>query len=321
MTGVLVIKLAALGDFVQAVGPMRRIRAAHPDARLDLLTTAPYASLARATGLFDRIDPDGRPQGLHAHLALAARLRAGRYDRVYDLQTSDRSNAYRLLFWPRFPEWSGIAPGASHPHANPRRDAMHTLERQAEQLQHAGIWPDAPIARGTAPDPDLSFLRSDAAPARLGLRSPYALLVPGASPLRPGKRWPPERYGELAAWLHDRGLSVGVVGGPGEAELGEALARDTGAVNLAGRTDFAELAALGRDAALVVGNDTGPSHLLAATGAPTLVLFSGESDPALCAPRGAQVHVLQAGRLADLPFAAVRDAAQALCLALSPAAC
>ena len=59
---------------------------------------------------------------------------------------------------------------------------------------------------------------------------------------------------------------------------------------------------LGAKAALAVGNDTGPLHLVAAAGAPTVVLFSSASDPALSAPRG-QVAVLQADKLADLPVA------------------
>ena len=297
---ILIIKLAALGDVVQATGPMRRIRAAHPDARIDLLTTPPYAALAQALGVFDHIETDGRPRGALAHLRLARRLRRGRYDRVYDLQTSDRSSAYRLMFAPRFPEWSGIAAGASHPHANPQRDRMHTLERQAEQLQDAGIWPDAPTAPGTAPSPDLSALGDGIDPAAFGLAAPYALLVPGASPQRPGKRWPAEGYLALAAAVQRQGLATGVVGGPAEADLGREIAGVAGAVDLTGRTDFAQLAGLGARAALVVGNDTGPVHLLAATGAPTLALFSAESDPALCAPRGRRVAVLRADRLADL---------------------
>jgi ADP-heptose:LPS heptosyltransferase len=61
-----------------------------------------------------------------------------------------------------------------------------------------------------------------------------------------------------------------------------------------------------------VGNDTGPSHLIAATNAPTLVLFSAESDPALCAPRGRAVEVLQETRLADLSVDRVENAARSL---------
>jgi ADP-heptose:LPS heptosyltransferase len=68
---------------------------------------------------------------------------------------------------------------------------------------------------------------------------------------------------------------------------------------------------LGAKAALAVGNDTGPLHLAAAAGAPTIVLFSKASDPTLTAPRG-RVTILQSDRLADLPVAKVAQAASAL---------
>ena len=81
--------------------------------------------------------------------------------------------------------------------------------------------------------------------------------------------------------------------------------------DLTGRTDFAKVAMLGAKAALVVGNDTGPLHLAAATGAPTVVMFSSASDPELAAPRG-HVTVLRADNLAELPVSAVLQAANAL---------
>ena len=314
---ILVIKLAALGDVVQAFPPFAHIRAAHPDTHITLLTTPPYASLAAASPYFDAIETDGRPRRVRDTLALMRRLRRARYDRVYDLQTSTRSSAYFFALWPGPPQWSGIAPLASHPHRNPGRDAMHTLERQAEQLRDAGIWPDAPVLHGTAPAPDLSFMLGDTAlerrPEHFGLRAPYALLVPGASAHRPGKRWPAERYAELAAALIAEGLDVGVIGGPGEAEIGRALAEAApGVRDLTGRTDYAQIAGLGARAALAVGNDTGPSHLIAAAGAPTLVLFSADSDPALCAPRGRRVDIVQVKGLADLALEPVLEKASEL---------
>lgn len=317
---ILVIKLAALGDMVQAFPSFRRIRAAHPGAEISLLTTPPFVSLAKASGLFDHIDADGRPQTVLQHLKLFLRLRQARYDLVYDLQTSARSSSYFHALWPRRPAWSGVARGCSLPHANPRRDFMHTLEREAEQLKFAGLWPDAPTAPGTAPPPDLSFMfaepRADQAPQAFGLKPPYALLVPGASPSRPLKRWPAASYGVLARDLAQAGMQVALVGGPGEAPLAaeiQALAPD--AVSLCGRTDFAQVAALGAQAALCVGNDTGPTHLIAAAGAPTLVLFGADSDPRLCAPRGRRVRVLQRDPLATLAPKTVLEAAQALSFA------
>jgi ADP-heptose:LPS heptosyltransferase len=249
----------------------------------------------------------GPPDGLIANLRMLLRLRRAKYDRVYDLQTSSRSSAYFQFLRPNPPPWSGIAKGCSLPHANPRRDFMHTLERQADQLKFAGVWPDAPTEPGTAPAPDLSFLARGPAPEH-----PYALLVPGGSAHRMDKRWPAGRFAQLARILRERGLEVVIIGGPQEKPVAAEIARAAGAVrDLTGKTDFGEIASLGAKAALAIGNDTGPLHLIAAAGAPTIALFSNASDPALCAPRG-KVRVLHNPSLADLPVSAVADAADDL---------
>ncbi|WP_237213493.1 glycosyltransferase family 9 protein [Falsiroseomonas oryziterrae] len=297
---ILVIRLGALGDFVQSFGPFAAIRAHHPGARITLLTTRPFAELARRSPWFDEVWEDGRPSWTdpRAVAALAARLRRGRFDRVYDLQTSSRSSRYRWLVG-RGAEWSGIAPGASHPHANPQRDLMHTVERQREQLEMAGI--------RQFPAPALDWLEADT--ARFGLPPRFGLLIPGASPLRPLKRWPAERFAQLAAG----GLPVAILGGPAEREIAATIqAAAPAALDLTGRTGFPEIAAIARRADWAVGNDTGPTHLVATAGCPTLALFGEDSDPALCAPRGPAVQVLRHQPLAELPVDAVRAGLAAL---------
>lgn len=297
MKRILVIKLASLGDLVQAFGPFAAIRAHHPEAEITLLTTRPYADLARRSGWFDRVWEDGRPdwQDLPAVWRLARRLRGAGFARVYDLQTSSRSSRYRWFVGGRA-AWSGIARGASHPHANPARDLMHTVERQREQLEMAGI--------ARFPAPDMAFLDADI--AGFGLPPHFALLIPGASPGRPAKRWPEVRYAALAAGLD---LAVAIIGGPAERGIAATiLAAAPGAVDLTGRTSFAEIGALARRAAFAIGNDTGPAHLVAAAGCPTLALFGEDSDPALCAPRGARVAVLRHQPLAALGVQEVRAA-------------
>lgn len=314
---VLVIKLGALGDFVQALRAMAEIRAAHPEARITLLTTPAYAELARASGYFDDIDVGGRPNGLVASLALGLRLRRGGYQRVYDLQTSSRSSKYLYAFAPAFPEWSGISAAASHRHRNPRRDRMQTLDRLWDQIAAAGVVESRP--EGQAPGPDLAWAvaaadrESPGLAERFAIRAPYALLAPGASPGRPRKRWPVEAFAELAKSVEGMGLTPVVIGGPPEVALGETIARAApSTVITAGRTKLVELAALGARAALLVGNDTGPTYLAAFAGAPTLVLFSADSDPALCAPRSPGVRVLQRDDLTDLPVEEVTNAARLL---------
>ncbi len=296
MTGrILVIRLGALGDVVQSFGPFAAIRAHHRDARITLLTTRPFAALLRRSPWFDEVWEDGRPRWTdpRSMFALVRRLRTARFDRVYDLQTSSRSSRYRWLMG-RGVEWSGIGRFASHPHANPDRDEMHTLERQREQLEMAGIT--------HFPVPDLSWLAGDVSP--FGLPPRFALLIPGASPQRPRKRWPAERFAALAARL-DRPAVV--LGGPAEAAIGATIAAAApGTLDLTGKTGFGDIAAIARRASFAVGNDTGPTHLVAASGCPTLALFGGDSDPALCAPRGPQVAVLRHDPLDALTVEEVR---------------
>ena len=291
---ILVIKLGALGDFVQAMGPAAAIRRQHPGSRITLLTTPPFAELARRAPYFDAVWVDERPGWTRpwALLCLARRLRGARFDRVYDLQTSDRSSLYFHLFWPERPQWSGIAAGASHPHANPDRDRMHTIDRQRDQLALAGV--------ADVPPPDLSWAATDI--ARFELPPRFVLLAPGGSKHRPDKRWPAGRYLRLARFLADLGLTPVLVGGLDEAAAGAEVARDCPAVrNLIGRTGLGDLVALGRACVYAVGNDTGPMHLIVAGGAPATVLYSAASDPDLTAPRGARVTILRRDDLGDLP--------------------
>jgi ADP-heptose:LPS heptosyltransferase len=104
-----------------------------------------------------------------------------------------------------------------------------------------------------------------------------------------------------------------ILGGPAEARLAQEIADNAPqAANLVGRTAFTDLATLGARAALAVGNDTGPLHLVAAAGAPTLALFSSASDPALTAPRGPNVRVLRRPSLNDLSVEDVQQAAEDL---------
>ncbi len=296
---ILIIKLGALGDFVQALGPMAAIRrhhATHPGgAHVVLLTSKPYVDLAGASGLVDEVWIDEerpKPWQVGRVRRLRQKLKSGNFTRVYDLQTSDRSNFYFHILGPgKRPEWSGIARGCSHPHANPRRDDMHTIERQREQLTAVGI-DDVPM-------PDLGFATKDV--SQFGIEKPFALLVPGGAPHRPAKRWPVERYAALANRLFAQGVTPVLLGARAEQAILGLIERDApGTVNLCGKTDFLDIAVLARGAALAVGNDTGPMHLISLAGCASVVLYSHTSDPKLCAQRGPRVEILRRDSLENL---------------------
>jgi ADP-heptose:LPS heptosyltransferase len=296
---ILVIRHGALGDMVLSFGPFAAIREHHADADITLLTTAPFAALMQGSPWFDHVLVDARPSWwqVRALHHLAGQLRG--YDFVYDLQTSGRSKRYFALAGR--PPWSGISPGCSHPQSDPKREHMHTIERQRDQLEIAGV--------EEFPRPDLSWLIETPVqdlPAR------FALLVPGAAPTRPAKRWPVQNFAVLAVELVRRGLTPVVIGAASEADLAAAIkAACPQAVDLTGQTTLPQLFAVAARAELAIGNDTGPMHIAASVGCRCIVLFSADSDPKMTAPRGPGGEwpiVLREKLLADLAVARVVEA-------------
>ncbi|MEI6730042.1 MAG: glycosyltransferase family 9 protein, partial [Pseudomonadota bacterium] len=199
MERILVIKHGALGDIVLATGPFQAIRNYHKDCKITLLTTKAYADILARSNYFDEIWIDSRPKlyNIVAFLKMIGKIRGGNFDRVYDLQTSERTSWYfRLMAKPR-PEWVGIAKGASHCHNTPERTKLHTIERQKQQLALAEIT--------NVPHPDLSWLRANIREYKLPER--YAIIVAGGAEHRQGKRWAASNYAAVANYLVSKDIT------------------------------------------------------------------------------------------------------------------
>jgi lipopolysaccharide heptosyltransferase II len=129
----------------------------------------------------------------------------------------------------------------------------------------------------------------------LGIDGPYAVLHPtrGISAVR--KRWPTEGLAELARALRaEFGLPVVVSGTDEDKPIADAVAAAAGGVSVAGRTSLAELGGLVTDAKYVVAMDSGPMHMAAAVGTPTVGIFALQSDePRRWAPLGPRVAVVR----------------------------
>jgi len=290
---ILVIKLGALGDFIQAFEAFRDIRAHHADAHIVLLTTPPFAPLARRAPWFDEVWTDGRPgwTKIATWARLAARLRRVDLTRIYDLQSNRRTAIiYRLVGGRHGPPWLGKTPGCAFPEPTFPAGADNAGRHRAH-LTSAGVPSAGPL--------DLAWLAADIADIKPGGR--FVLMAPGCSPHRPRKRWPPENYAMLSSGLVSRNYRVALVGTRADRDVIDAIrARLPQAVDLCERTDLFELASLARAAAAFVGNDTGPTFLAAAVGAPTLTLMSSETDERRMAPPGAASRWIKRDNLADL---------------------
>ena len=308
---ILVIKLGALGDFIQAAGPFKAIRLHHKADHITLLTSQDFVDIAIASHWFDHVKVDHKPKAVQftKWLSLRKWIRGSGFRRIYDLQTSDRSNFYYKIMKPLnkldlIPDWSGIAAGCSHPHDNMHRDLMHTIDRQEEQLHKAGI--------DTVPPGDFSWINSNI--KQFGLNKDFVLLAPGGASHRPQKRWPRQNYQKLIQYFVSNKIQVALIGGQEESLfLSELATTDSNCISLAGKTNHLDLFSLARKSIIIIGNDTGPMHIAAASGSKTIVLYSVDSDPALCGQRGNDVTIFREHRVSDIgPIQIIKHISQEL---------
>ena len=267
MTRILIIKHGALGDVIQAMGAVRDIRLEHPDAELVVLTTPPYRSIFARCPDVDRVLTERRPKlwQMADWWGLIRMLRGERFDRVYDLQNSSRTGLYRRRVIPA-PRWITTSDRGLNESA---------LEAWHRMLEKAGI--DTRNTRA----PEVAWMADDVDQtlSAAGVNGRYIALIPGSSASHPEKRWP--YYAELAEMIreHTKYLPI-TIPGPDEVDLCRGLPA-TALFGADGKVlDWFGLAGVLRQAAYVVGNDTGPTHIAANLGRPGLALFGDHKSPA-----------------------------------------
>jgi ADP-heptose:LPS heptosyltransferase len=256
-----VLRPLGLGDLLTGVPAIRAVRAAVPDHRLVLATTAALAPLA---GLVDAVD----------EVLPARELEPLDWDRpppelAVDLHGKGPASHVVVAGLHPARLLTFASPGWPGPTWHPDE---HEVRRWC-RLVSEGLGIDA--------DPDALDLAVPAVPPPV---TGAALVHPGAA--FPGRRWPPERFAAVARELADAGHDVRITGGPAERDLAAAVARGAGLPDdavLAGRTSTLELAATVAAARVVVSGDTGVAHLATAYRRPSVVLF-GPVSPALWGP-------------------------------------
>jgi len=280
---VLIVRLGALGDVVHAIPAAAALRRRYPAARIDWLVDAKHRPIVDLVTAIDTTIALEAPT-LAAWGAAVQSLRRSAYDIAVDLQgllksavLARASGAARVV---GFSIWH-LREKTARPFYSDVQDAeaAHVIAKNLRVLRALGIDDEQisfPLAE--VPSPALDELR-----ARVGADRPFALINPGAA--WPNKRWPADRFGEVAAFLHAAcKLMPVVLWGPGEEALAEAvLAASGGVAVLAPPTRIADLVACARAAALVVSGDTGPLHIAVAVGTPTMSIF-GPTDPARNGP-------------------------------------
>jgi heptosyltransferase-1 len=277
----LIVRLGALGDIVHGVPAAAALRRACPDARIDWLVDTRHRGMIDLVSVVDRAIVLERSNAA-GWLDVIRRLRQVRYDAAIDLQgllksaiLARASGAARVI---GFSIWhlreKTARPFYTETDRRGRLEADHVIVKNLRLLSAVGVHDERvefPLA--AVESPALGAVR-----ALVGERGSFALINPGAA--WPNKRWPAERFGDVASFIKEvRGLSSFVLWGPGEEGLAGAVVEASGgAARIAPRTGLPDLLALCRAASLMISGDTGPLHIAAAAGTPTVAIF-GPTDP------------------------------------------
>ena len=298
---ILVIKHGALGDIILAGSAMQAIRNYHKNDNIICLTTFAFKDLLENSPWFDSvfIDPKPKWRDIKGWLKLKFFFNKYNFIKIYDLQTSTRSNLY-FYFFHLYKKsiWSGIAFGSKYRHKNKNRKNMHTIARQKDQLKLAGI------KYGYLPD--WRWLANNYENKEIICKEKFVIMVTGASKHRKNKRWPAEYYINLIEILSNIRIKSILIGGTEEFENINKITTQVKKsikfrpLNYAGKTSIKDIVFLSKYAICAIGNDTGPMHLLASSGLSSVVLFGAGSNPDLCAPMGKNVHVIHKSHIQDI---------------------
>ncbi|RZI85092.1 MAG: glycosyltransferase family 9 protein [Rubrivivax sp.] len=290
---ILIVRLSALGDVVMASGLVPALRARYPGAELTWLTQAASAPLLRHNPRLDHvlIWPRERWRELRRTrqwrvlwreiLGFTGGLRARQFDLVLDAQGLLKSGV-----------WARLSGSKRRIGLMPREGTKLLFHERVEPPAGADVRMGSEyrfLARYLgAPDdsfkPDLAVgecarLKARAALAGAGVTRRYAVICPFTT--RPQKHWFDEHWVELIKGLDRAGWSVVILGGPDDRRGAEAIVGSApAAVSMAGRLALDESVAAVADAALLIGVDTGLTHMGSALGVPTVALF-GSTRPYL----------------------------------------
>jgi len=299
---ILIIKLSALGDIVQALPVLHSLKKTWNSCQVDWITGEVGAGLLERHPLINRVIVYPRRRlgylaasplkwyRLAAELKqLSERLKTGRYEVALDIQGLFKSGIITLLSGAR--DRVGFAGGreASSLFLNrklPRYDPdQHAVLRYLKAAEFIGAdTREICFPLGLS---DHAFQRARDFINSLGLKPrEFIILIPGT--VWPSKHWSIEGFSKLAGLVHKKfGLLCLVTGSKADTPLGQTIAQDSGgaAIDITGKTSLKLFAALASMAAAGVTTDTGPMHLAAAAGLRLAALF-GPTAPWRTGPFG-----------------------------------
>lgn len=292
---ILCVRLDHMGDVLMTTPALHALRAAMPGRHLTLLTSNANIALAPFLGDIDELIGydapwHGTPNTLDPapDLAMVNALRERRFDAavIFTVYSQNPLPAAMLCYFAGIPR--RLAHCRENPYGlltdwvcepEPHDGVRHEAERQLQLVARVGASCGDTRMRFDVSAPAKRSLTRRLAARGIEARGPWFVIHPGASAA--SRRYPPERFGEVAARLARLSrLPILLTGGPDERDLIRSVIAAAGPAaqsrlhDLSGQLNIGELGALLERAAVLIGNNSGPVHLASALGTPVVDLYA-----------------------------------------------
>ena len=287
LKNVLIVKLSAIGDVIHALPVSYALKETYPDVKITWVVEPPAYELLKMNPYVDKIIVFHKKEfkslgGFLSHIGpFRQLLQQEQYDAVLDLQGLFKSAA--IAYLAQAPIKLGMcnmremSDKVSRPVVGPHAQG-HIVERYLDVARALGCRVEQVRFPLQVPERDQALAEALFQQAHADMANPYVALPVGAN--WPNKRWPEKNFAELCDWLYaQRLIPVLLGGGAVDTQRAAVICQqaEIPPVDLVGRTSFPQLTYILQQAELAIGGDTGPVHLAAGVGTPTIMLM-GPTD-------------------------------------------
>ena len=283
---ILVVKFWGLGNIIRVSPTLRALRQRFPEAKITFITLEQNRGIYEGSGLFDEaVYLELKSVGVFLWDVFRKyfSLRRERFDLVLNLEPL--ANFAEIV---SFYVAVGVRVGFSLPGRRslftikiPFREDEHISRTFYRILYPFGVRPPQDLTPEAVPvnDEDWRYIEELLSARGIEGGRPLIAFNVNASEVAEARRWPGDRFAELASRLQEElGADLIFIGAPEEAvRVEEVVKKVKRGLNLAGLTTLKQAAAALKKAGLFITNDSGPMHLAIAMGTPTVALFGPES--------------------------------------------
>ena len=290
---ILIIKHGSLGDIISATSPINDIKNHYKNSQIFILTSEKYKNFFIEFIDINKIIIDNR-KGTFSIILILKKIFNINFDLIIDLQNSQRTNLY-AFFLRIFSKVkiSGTGFFSTHRYKYSLKYIPSVINGLSNQIEILGIH--------TKRKPHIEWLNKKKFNFQIMLNKNFFIINPGCSKKNYQKKWSAENYAKVCSFLVRKNILPVLIGSTEDREqINNILLKETRVLNLLDKSPLNLIYELSLKALGAVSNDTGPSHLIAASGCKIHLVLSSISNVKTVIPQGKNVSFTQNNNIVNV---------------------